>query len=81
MLDLLDKSFEISNPNVINHYMNAGMAIYDFYRFKNYLWNTEHSDDVIHISRGNDLIKNSDNNNLGSTHQNELATLYDYFCY
>ena len=49
------------------------MIIYDFYRFKNYLWNTEHSDDVIHISRGNDLIKNSDNNNLGSTHQNELA--------
>ena len=53
------------------------MAIYDFYRFKNYLWNTEHSDDVIHIKRKH-LIKNSDNNNLGSTHQNELAT-YDYF--
>ena len=72
--DLLDKSFEISNPNVINHYMNAGMVIYDLFRFKHYLWNTEHSDDVIHISRGNDLIENSDNNNLGSTHQNELAT-------
>ena len=45
----------MSNPNKINHYMNAGQVIYDKDRFKNYLEMTENSNDIIHISRGNDL--------------------------
>ncbi len=72
--DTLQKSFNLSNPNQINHYMNAGMVMYDKNRFKQYLTMTENSNDIIHIARGNDLLDNDYNSNLGSTNQFELAT-------
>ena len=72
--DLIQKSLELSNQNNINHYLNAGMVIYDKKQFKKYLRMTENSDDIIHIALGNDLIENDYNSNLGSTNLNELAT-------
>ena len=72
--DLINDSLNMSDPNKINHYMNAGQVIYDKDRFKNYLKMTENSDDIIHISRGNDLLDNEYESNLGSTNLNELAT-------
>ena len=71
--DLINDSFNMSDVNKINHYMNAGQVIYDKDRFKNYLEMTENSNDIIHISRGNDLIENEYESNLGSTNLNELT--------
>ena len=57
----------------INHYLNAGVVIYSKSKFTQYLRMTETSKDIIHVSRGNDLLEDEDPV-LGCENQEELAT-------
>lgn len=71
--DLIQKSLELSDSKKINHYLNAGVVIYSKSKFTQYLRMTETSKDIIHVSRGNDLLEDEDPV-LGCENQEELAT-------
>ena len=72
--DLIQKSLELSDSSKINHYLNAGVVLYNKRQFKKYLNMTEESKCIIHIAKGNDLMKDSPESSLGCENQDELAT-------
>ncbi len=73
--DLIQKSVELSDPTKLNHYLNAGVLMYNKRHFKKYLKMVENSNHILHIARGNDMVRdNRFNPIIGCENQEELAT-------